>query len=246
LGKVGEFLGTGRMKVLEEMRADRGLVALVELEKVYGIGPKLAAKLVKDGIMDVEGLRVAVKEGRVSLTENQRLGLKYFDDLNRRIPRKEAEKMVEFLRKKLKGLEVLMMGGYRLGKRDGKDLDLVVVGDGLSGEELIGRLGGEVEAVLEVGKNMVMVLMRFPGYKGVVHVDFRVTSKKLRAFAELYFGSGENFSRKIRQIAKDMGYTLNEYGLKKKDGKFVEGKFVDEKDIFKFLGVEYVKPENRL
>ena len=66
-----------------------------------------------------------------------------------------------------------------------------------------------------------------------------------RAFYELYFGSGENFSRKIREHAKKMGYTLNEHGLRK-NGKYINRKFRDEKDIFEFLKMEYVKPENRL
>ena len=244
LGKIDEFFATGKMQVLEEMKKDDKLVALVNLQKVYGIGPKFAQKLIADGIMNVEQLRKEFNAGRINLTENQQVGLKYFDDLNTRIPREDAERMVEDIRKLLGNKEVLLMGGYRLGKKDGKDLDLVVVNEEM--EELMSKLGRNVVAVLEMGSNMMAALMKFTGYGRVVHVDFRLAPEDRRAFFTLYFGSGENFSRKIRQIAKDKGYTLNEYGLRKKDGKFVEGKFEKEEDIFKFLGVEYVKPEDRL
>ena len=242
LGKVDEFMTTGKMQVLEDMKKDKKLVALVELQKVYGIGPKLAQKLISQNIFTVKQLIEEFNSGKVLLTENQQLGLKYFDDLNTRISREDAERMVKYISGKLKS-ETLMMGGFRLGKKDGKDLDLVVVSE--DKEELMERLGKDMKAVLESGSDMVMVLMKFPFMKHVVHVDFRFAPKKLKAFYTLYFGSGENFSRKIRQIAKDKGYTLSDKGFKK-EGKFINKEFPEEKDIFEFLNVEYVKPENRL
>ena len=62
-------------------------------------------------------------------------------------------------------------------------------------------------------------------------------------FFLLYFGSGENFSRKIRKYAKDKGYKLNETGLYKNNKKI---NLKSEKEIFDYLKIPYVKPENRL
>jgi len=244
LGKVDEFFRTGKMQVLEDMKKDSKLVALVELQKVYGIGPKFAQKLVTDGIITVDQLRKEFEAGKVSLTDNQQAGLKYFVDLNTRIPKVDAEKMVRMITKALKDRDVLLMGGYRLGKKDGKDLDLVIVD--VNHEYLMEKLDKYIVKILESGGNMLTALMKFPGYDHIVHVDFRLAPEDKKSFFTLYFGSGENFSRKIRQIAKDKGYTLNEYGLKKKDGTFVEGKFPEEEDIFKFLESDYIKPEERL
>jgi len=240
LGKINEFQETGKIKVLEDMKKDKNLVALVELQKVYGVGPKIAQKFIQQNIYSVEELANSFKKGKIQLTDNQQIGLKYFDDLNTRIPLNDAKKMVKHIQKKIKG-DVLLMGGYRLGKKDGKDIDLVIVGG--EQEDILKNL--KVVKVLEIGTNMITALIKFPNYKNVVHVDFRLAPKKLKSFFTLYFGSGENFSRKIRQIAKDKGYTLNEYGLRK-NGKYVEQDFPTEESIFKFLETEYVKPTNRL
>ena len=92
---------------------------------------------------------------------------------------------------------------------------------------------------------VITALIKFPFYRYVVHVDFRIAPRILKSFFTLYFGSGENFARKIRQIAKDKGYKLNEYGLSK-NGKYIEKDFPTEESIFEFLETEYVKPTDRL
>ena len=63
---------------------------------------------------------------------------------------------------------------------------------------------------------------------------------------ELYFGSDVNFSRKIREYASKEGYKLNEYGIfNKKIGKRLDFNPKKEEEIFKFLGLKYVKPKDR-
>jgi DNA polymerase (family 10) len=62
----------------------------------------------------------------------------------------------------------------------------------------------------------------------------------------LYFGSSRNFSKRIRLYASKLGYKLSEKGLFNK----INGKRIDfyprtEEEIFHFLNMEYVKPENR-
>lgn len=240
LGKVEEFQSTGKIEVLEEMKKDKKLVAMVELQKVFGIGPKVAQKLIQQDIYTVKELEESFKKGKIQLTDNQQIGLKYFKDLNERIPLKDAKRIVKYIDNIISG-DVLLMGGYRLGKKDGKDIDLVIV-DG-SQDEVLNKL--DIIKVLEIGTNMITALVKFPFYKNAVHIDFRFSSKKLKAFFTLYFGSGENFSRKIRQIAKDKGYKLNEYGLMR-NKKYIEIDFPNEESIFQFLETEYVEPKNRL
>ena len=71
----------------------------------------------------------------------------------------------------------------------------------------------------------------------VVHVDVKIATKEQKPFYTLYFRSGEKFSRKIRKIAKDAGYKLNQYGLFK-NGRRVPRKFRDEAEIVEFLAAE--------
>lgn len=233
LEKINEFEKIGKIQVLEDMKKDKKLVSLVKLQQVYGIGPKLAQKYVNQGIMEVKNLPLN------KLTDSQKLGLKYFKDLQIRIPRNDALKMQKYLEKVLKK-KIYLLGGFRLGKLDGKDLDIVV----LNGKhEDLKEL--DIKGSFESGTSSDTVLVKFPFYPFVVHVDFRYTDKEHLPFYELYFGSGENFARKIREHAKKLGFTLNEKGLKK-NGKMIEKGFKTEKDIFKYLGMEYVKPENRI
>ena len=50
--KVDEILKTKKLKLLEELRKNKNIIARLELQKVLGIGPKLSKKLVeKDHII---------------------------------------------------------------------------------------------------------------------------------------------------------------------------------------------------
>lgn len=141
------------------------------------------------------------------------------------------------------------MGGFRLGKDSGKDLDLVVVNKKGMTQEILEKMEkiGIVKGIFDRGMDGITLLLKVPNYSKIIHVDFRFSDKKTLPFYTLYFGSGENFSRKIRQHAKDLGYKLNEKGLfRLKNGNELDYKFNKEEEIFKFLGLEYVKPVDRL
>ena len=245
LSKIDEYAETGRMKVLNSLKADNNVMALNDLQKVYGIGPAFAKKLIKQNIYTVDELQKAVDNKVIALNDNQLIGLKYFDDLNTTIDKKDALKVVNYLKKILKK-NILLMGGYRLGKTSGKDIDLLVIDKDDTGE-VLKKLEDKkvVKAVLEKGNSSLTILVKVPDYKRVVHIDLRFTSKKTLPFYTLYFGSGENFSRKIRQIAKDKGYKLNENGLTNLKTDKVH-LFKSEEEIFEFLGLEYVSPNKRL
>ena len=149
------------------------------------------------------------------------------------------------------------MGGYRLGKKVGKDIDLIITKDNFQSKDLdkseeeinkiltILERSDIITYVIEKGKVKLTLLIKVKSYPYQVHLDLRLAPKDLLPYFSLYFGSGEFFSRKIRQIAKDKGYKLNEYGLTdlKTNKKII---LKSEKDIFKFLGVDYVTPINRL
>ena len=53
-----------------------------------------------------------------------------------------------------------------------------------------------------------------------------------------------SFNIEMRNHALSLGYSLNEYGLKK-NGEFINDKFETEEDIFKFLGIKYIEPKDR-
>ena len=235
--KIAEYLKTGAMHELEEIRANKNVGALIELEQIYGVGPKVAADWAAKGYSSVAQIKKAHDNGSLQLTKQQAIGIKYFSDLVHPIPRKEAIKMFALFKRKLAGLEVELMGGFGMknsAKKEGKDIDILVV-DAKMGE-IIQLLGDWIICEAELGDKMGVFLMKFPGYPRVVHVDVKIATKEQKPFYTLYFRSGDKFSRKIRKIAKDAGYKLNQYGLFK-NGRRVPREFKNEKEIIEFLGV---------
>lgn len=89
--KFDEFLEKGSLERVERDRNDPRAVALQALNTVTGVGPVLAKKLLdENGIDSVAALVAALQSGKVSVNNDVRVGLKYYEDLLQRIPRSEV------------------------------------------------------------------------------------------------------------------------------------------------------------
>ena len=84
--KIDEFLSTGKLRKLEKIRTDDTSVAINLMTRVAGIGPAKAQDLVKEGITTLAEL----KEHSDKLNKQQKIGLKHFEDFEKRIPRAEC------------------------------------------------------------------------------------------------------------------------------------------------------------
>ena len=125
--KVKEFLEKGKMSKLESLQADPKVAVLGELEKIWGVGPVAAQKLYQLGIRSVKEL-----ESRQDLlTKFQKIGLKYYEDFNLRMPRALATDISEIVGKAVKeiygnNVKVQACGSYRRGKPTCGDVDILV------------------------------------------------------------------------------------------------------------------------
>jgi len=256
--KVDEILKTDKLRLLDDMKKDKKIIARVDLQKVLGIGPKLAKKLVeRDHIMSVQELKKAVQSGKIELTHMQEIGLKYFNKLTTKIPRKEIttylKKFEKVLHKKYPNVNVYMAGSYRRGKPFSGDIDMILVDNDIKTKYNINKSyifddilqylmkEGLIIEIINRSKNAMMGITNT--YR---HIDIKLSPKNLLPFYMLYFGSGEAFSREIRQKAKDKGYRLSEWGLYDiKNNKIIMNKAKNEKNIFNKLDIKYVNPENR-
>ena len=94
-----------------------------------------------------------------------------------------------------------------------------------------------------------MGICKLPRHKTNRRLDMIYTDYTNYSFTLLYFTGSGQFNIDMRNHALSLGYSLSEYGLKyskgKNKGNFVEHKFENEKDIFEFLGIKYIKPEDR-
>lgn len=78
-------------------------------------------------------------------------------------------------------------------------------------------------------------------------IDVNLVSEESWAFGLLHHTGSKEFNVKCRQIAKEKGLTLNQYGLFDKSGNsvFKSPKNLSEADILQYLGIGYVYPKNR-
>ena len=249
-GKLTEYTTTGTIRLLERERAN----PLNVLTRIYGVGPKKAKELLDKGITTLAALRAQPD----LLNDSQRLGLKYFDAIETRIPRSEIDAYKHVLDQLFQtatppGSSYEIVGSYRRGALTSGDIDIIITNQANNPAAYTQFLDTLIQAkvVIEVltrGKTKSLTIAQLPG-KIPRRVDFLYTPPQTYAFAILYFTGSKSFNTVQRQRALTLGYTLNEHGLNYmvngKKGEPVAAPFPDEKAIFTFLGMQYKEPVER-
>ena len=247
--KINEYMATGTLRVIEREKNNPVNV----LGDIYGIGPKKAKELVdKHGIKTIEQLR----QNQQLLNDVQKVGLTYYEDILKRIPREEIMKFNLVLKSIQQSgktpFHYEIVGSYRRGAESSGDIDIIIT-SGSSGvfKELIDLLIKEniIVEVLSRGATKCLVIAKVPGFDVYRRIDFLFTVGEEFPFAILYFTGSKIFNTVMRNYALQKGLTMNEHGLHrlegKKKGEKVDYVFHDEKDIFDYLGLEYKLPEER-
>ena len=246
-----EYFDTGKITILQDLEND----PITVFTKIYGVGPKKAAELKKQGILTLEQLREREDE---LLTSAQQYGLEYYDDIQKRIPREEIDiynKIFKIVLDKVTTgkTEYKIVGSYNRGQETSGDIDVIITDYNNNIEvfdEFITELEGNgiLVAILSRGKKKSLTIGRI-GNQPARRLDFMWSPPKEYAFATLYFTGSMEFNVNMRQRAVDLGYTMNEHSLyhfkNKVKSKKVDGKFEKEEDIFKFLGMVYKSPTER-
>jgi NAD-dependent DNA ligase/DNA polymerase/3'-5' exonuclease PolX len=247
--KLNEYVETGTLKVLEREKNNPVNI----LAEVYGIGPKKAKELVENGITSIAQLR----ENQQMLNDIQKVGLRYYEDVLKRIPRSEIEEYKnifesDFNKVATSDSKFEIVGSYRRGAQSSGDIDVIITSDSPRVfinfiDELIKK-----KIILEIlsrGPTKCLVMAKIPSSDSVRRVDFLYTGLEEFPFAILYFTGSKIFNTVMRHIALENGYTMNEHGINKMEGKKkgdkVDHHFTSEKDIFDFLGLEYKAPTER-
>ena len=244
--KLNEYVQTGTLKILEREKNNPVNI----LADVYGIGPKKAKELVDSGITTISQLR----ENQHLLNDIQKVGLQYYEDVLKRIPRSEIEDYKAIFDKAFpSGGKMEIVGSYRRGAQASGDIDAIITSsspqvfttfiDNLIKENVI-------LYVLSRGPTKCLVMAKIPSSDSVRRVDFLYTNPEEFPFAILYFTGSKMFNTVMRHVALENGYTMNEHGINKMEGKKkgekVAHNFTSEEDIFNFLGLVYKSPTERI
>ena len=251
--KLNEYVTTGTLKVIEREKEN----PINILGEVYGIGPKKAKELVNVGITNIAQLRE--KQNDV-LNDKQKIGLKYYEDILKRIPRSEIDQYSEVFNNTFQKFiepgsdsRFEIVGSYRRGAQSSGDIDVIITSQTSSAfikfvDELIKE--NIIIEVLSRGDTKCLVITKLPGIDSARRVDFLYTSPKEYPFSVLYFTGSKIFNTVMRGRALSLGYSLNEHGMskmhEKKKGELVSNIFKTEKDIFDFLGMVYKEPSERI
>jgi NAD-dependent DNA ligase len=252
MDKLNEYVETGTLRVIEREKNN----PITILGDIYGIGPKKAKELVDAGIKNIEELKSRQDE---LLNEKQKVGLKYYDDILKKIPREEIEEYNSVFSSTFHAVKSLdphshyeIVGSYRRGAKSSGDIDVIITSTSTKVftdfvDQLI--LKGIIVEVLSRGPTKCLVVAKLLNSETYRRVDFLYTPPNEFAFAILYFTGSKIFNTVMRQYALNKGYTFNEHGIykmeNKKKGEKIEKHFDTEKDIFDFLGLQFKTPVER-
>lgn len=219
------------------------------LSTIHNIGVVKAKQLLDvHNISSIEEL----KHNTHLLNEKQIQGLKYHEDIHQQIPRFEMIEHDEYIRSifETSFIEIkdfCLVGSYRRGMSDSGDIDLIVsCSSKLSMKELVNTMTEQdyilEDGVFALGKKKFMGMCRLP-FKTARRLDILFCSALEYPYALLYFTGNKEFNVKMREHAKNLGFTLNEKGLWMNE---VRVKFLkSEKDIFDHLKITYLEPHER-
>lgn len=270
--KIEEIVLTGRLRRLENARAEPMVKALQMFLNIYGVGLAQAGKWVQQGHKSLDDLLK-----NVHLTDNQKIGIEKYTDFQTRISREEVTALGEIVKSTAAKIDpvvqVIIGGSYRRGAKTSGDIDCLLTKPGTEEShdllpfvnELVQRLfstGFLVRALAapsEAGSSSkwhgACVLPNSSHNPIWRRIDFLMVPETELGAALIYFTGDDIFNRSMRLLASRKKWRLNQRGLysdvmrgpgrvKMNEGALMEGK--DEKKIFELLGVPWRPPEQRI
>ncbi|XP_070621576.1 DNA polymerase beta isoform X2 [Erythrolamprus reginae] len=233
--KIDEFLSTGKLRKIEKIRQDDTSSSINLLTRVSGIGPAAARKLVDEGIKTLEDL----KKNENKLNHHQRIGLKYFKDFEKRIPRKEMVEMQDIVLSEVEKVDpayiATVCGSFRRGAESSGDMDILLTHPDFTSESA------------KKGVCQLPSKGDDPAYP-YRRIDIRLIPKDQYYCGVLYFTGSDLFNKNMRTHALEVGFTLNEYTIRPLGVTGVAGEPLpvdSEKDVFDYIQWPYREPKER-
>lgn len=252
--KIIEYLKTGSIHTFEELKK-KVPYELLELMDITGFGPATLKMLHDELHIDnrddlIDALKkdklVGLKGFGDKKIENMKRALKLYVE-TKRMPLADAEKTGnEMLREveKIPGVQkAALAGSLRRKKETIGDIDIVVQAEPKSRKKIVNTFIKlpQIKRVLAKGLTKVSVLLT----KQEVQVDIRLVNAYEYGAALLYFTGSKEHNIKLRMLAKEKGCKLNEYGIfDATTNKRLAGS--TEEEMYQFLGLKYIPPEQRL
>jgi len=133
--KISEYLTGGRINEAYNLWNNERFQVMSEFTKIYGIGPTTATWLYQSGMRSLKDLEDYFTQEIKSTDKNRNrnegilTALALYDDFNVKISREEIEEIARLIMQELEhilpGCVHTITGGYRRGKAESNDIDIV-------------------------------------------------------------------------------------------------------------------------
>ena len=249
---ISELMETGQSTVLNELvqAVPKGLVPLM---KVPGLGGKKLAKLYQElQVVDAETLKAACVAGKVQAlagfgakTEEKILKeLETFGERKERLPAWQLEPVVLEINNLLSSIPEVerfsVAGSFRRVNETSKDIDFILSTQQHEAvrEALLANL--EILETVAAGDTKISVIL---DKEDPVSVDFRLVKDHEFSTALHHFTGSKDHNVRMRQLAKDQGKKISEYGVAQPDGTIET--FESEEAFFAHFGLPFIPPTVR-
>ena len=251
--KIEEFLNTGTLKKYEDLRK-KVPEDLIDLMEVPGVGPKtLRAAYDRLGVRTKEDFMRVLRDGSLARlpgfgpkkVQNILKGLELWRSTRERIPLIEAytiaQEVLEYMRGEEAVREISVAGSLRRMKETIGDIDILVSAERKDWAKVHERFVSypEVERVLAKGETKSSVVLR-----NGRQVDLRTVPPKSWGAALQYFTGSKDHNVRLRDIAKEKGLKVNEYGVFRADTEERIGGSTEE-EVYSIVGMQWIPPEIR-
>ncbi|KAI9259411.1 hypothetical protein BDA99DRAFT_513216 [Phascolomyces articulosus] len=262
---IDGFLRDGYVQDVELLKSDPEFKVLETFYNVHGAGSHTAQEWYRRGRRTLDDVMAHEK-----LSRDQEIGIRYYDDFVKKIPRTEVEEIANEVSKILDeyypGSTMTVCGSYRRGKPESGDVDIIMTHkeNSVSSKLLVGLL--EVFKVKELLVDIItmgsdcklrdgdekhlrpdqaLCIWRQPGSTICRRVDFVVSPFENYPVAVLAWTGSSYFERSIRLYAKKvMNIKVTSHGLYSRATQ--ERLYVkSEQHMFDILNLKWLDPSQR-
>ncbi|WP_096202746.1 DNA polymerase/3'-5' exonuclease PolX [Bacillus sp. FJAT-45350] len=250
---INELRQEGKSSLLEELQEElpSGLLPLLKLP---GLGGKKIGKLYQElNVTDLASLKQACQDEKIRELagfgkKSEEKILAAIDEVEtrpERLPIAFVLPIAEEVEAQLSQMEGIIRysraGSLRRMRETVKDLDFIIATNNIDEvrEQLVNL--DRVSQIIANGETKVSVEL---AYDYPISVDFRLIEEKAFATTLHHFTGSKDHNVKLRQLAKQRGEKISEYGVENTETGEVKT-FESEAEFFEHFGLAFIPPEAR-
>ncbi len=255
--KIDEILRTGTLEILE-VKSETD-IALELFQNVWGANIVTSRHWFDLKYRTISDLKTAASNNSITLTKQQTLGLKHYEDFNNiALNREDMDDITEIIKGIVNyvgacNFRTITVGSYRRGRRSSKDVDILIIGDTKKIPNMADRILHELLTKSNLdfeapchGQHQILGSLKIADkQRGFCYkrVDIFIADEGEEACSLLAHTGPAQYNIKLRKKAMEMGLILNEKCLADVHGTSIPTH--TEADVQSLLGFPVKEPKDR-